>query len=86
VIKQAVLSPIHRVGQADGGWIADPLLRNPQDEFELAELAWKTMAPEHEYLPADATPIQCLLHARMTTSRFIYEMTRMRELEAEPTA
>jgi hypothetical protein len=66
----------------DAAWASDPVLLSAQDEFQSARLAWELIAPDGESLPEDASPLQFLLHARMTTSRFIYEMTKLREKPA----
>ncbi len=73
------LAATERTGAA---WASDPVLLSAQDEFQSARLAWEVIAPDSEGLPADASPLQFLLHARMTTSRFIYEMTKLREKAA----
>jgi hypothetical protein len=66
----------------DASWTCDPVLLSAQDEFQSARRAWELIAPDSERLPENASPLQFLLHARMTTSRFIYEMTKMREKAA----
>jgi hypothetical protein len=67
---------------ADAAWASDPVLLSALDEFQSARQAWELIAPDSERLPDDASPLQFLLHARMTTSRFIYEMTKLREKAA----
>jgi len=49
--------------------------------FQSARLAWELIAPAADP-PRGCSPLQFLLHARMTTSRFIYEMTKL--LESRP--
>ena len=63
----------------DAAWASEPVLLSAQDEFQSARRAWELIAPHGDGLPDDASPLQFLLHARMTTSRFIYEMTKLRE-------
>jgi hypothetical protein len=59
-------------------WIADPVRLCPRDECRRARRAWDLVAPADGLLPADATPLQCMLFARMTTSIFVYEAAQHR--------
>ncbi len=59
-------------------WVADPVRLCPRDECHRARLAWELVAPADGRLPVDATPLQCMLYARMTTSIFVYEVTQHR--------
>jgi hypothetical protein len=56
-------------------WVEDPARLCPRDECRRARRAWELVAPADGQLPADATPLQCMLYARMTTSIFVYEAT-----------
>ena len=67
--------------QIPGQWAEDPIRLGPADECRRARLAWERVAPEGGHLPADATPLQCMLYARMTTSIFIYAAGRIRNGE-----
>jgi hypothetical protein len=59
-------------------WVADPIRLCPRDECRRARRAWDLVAPADGLLPADATPLQRMLYARMTTSIFVYEATQQR--------
>jgi hypothetical protein len=56
-------------------WVADPVRLCPRDECRRARAAWELVAPADGQLPDDATPLQRMLYARMTTSIFVYEAT-----------
>jgi hypothetical protein len=47
-------------------------------EREWAQAAWASVAPEDNMLPADASPMQRMLHARMETSEFVYQLVTRR--------
>jgi hypothetical protein len=68
-----------------GQWAEDPVRLCPEDECRRARLAWEKVAPEDGQLPPDATPLQCMLYARMTTSIFIYAAGRIRNGERTTT-
>jgi hypothetical protein len=59
-------------------WVEDPVRLSPRDECRRARRAWDLVAPADGLLPADATPLQRMLYARMTTSIFVYEATQQR--------
>ena len=59
-------------------WLDDRALLSAQEECCQARCAWAQVAPEGGALASGATPLQCLLYARMKTSEFVYEMARMR--------
>jgi hypothetical protein len=67
--------------QIPGPWAADPARLGPDDECRRARLAWEKVAPEDGQLPANPTPLQCMLYARLTTSIFIYAAGRIRNGE-----
>ncbi len=67
--------------QIPAQWAEDPVRLGPADECRRARLAWEKVAPEDGQLPPDATPLQCMLYARMTTSIFIYAAGRIRNGE-----
>jgi hypothetical protein len=56
-------------------WVEDPARLCPRDECRRARRAWDLVAPADGQLPPNATPLQCMLYARMTTSIFVYEAT-----------
>jgi hypothetical protein len=64
-------------------WLGDPIRLCPRDECRRARLAWELVAPADGQLPVDATPLQRLLYARMTTSIFVYESTQQRSRTAK---
>ncbi|HEX4016082.1 MAG TPA: hypothetical protein VHX15_05035 [Frankiaceae bacterium] len=59
-------------------WVEDPARLCPRDECRRARLAWELVAPSDGKLPVNATPLQCMLYARMTTSIFVYEAAQHR--------
>jgi hypothetical protein len=67
--------------QIPGHWAPDPARLGPDDECRRARLAWEKVAPADGQLPADPTPLQCMLYARLTTSIFIYAAGRIRNGE-----
>ncbi len=64
-------------------WAADPVRLCPRDECRRARLAWELVAPPDGLLPANATPLQRMLYARMTTSIFVYEAAQHRKGSAQ---
>lgn len=59
-------------------WVEDPVRLCPRDECQRARRSWDLVAPADGRLPADATPLQRMLYARMTTSIFVYAATQHR--------
>lgn len=60
-------------------WIEAPVVPDAQEEFRRARLAWLQVGPADGALPADRSPLQCLVFARLTTSLFLYEMAIRRQ-------
>ncbi len=61
-------------------WVEDPVPLSAREECREARAAWELVAPADGLLPEDATPLQYMLFARMTTSAFIYQVARHRNL------
>ena len=64
-------------------WFARDLLSDPvglsaQDEYLRARASWERVAPTDGRDPQRGSPLQFLLYARMTTSKFVFEMTARR--------
>src|SRR5690349_7262902 len=57
-------------------WMYDPAVMQARQESWFAHLSWEKVAPPDGELPADATPLQRLLHARMVTSDFAYDVVK----------
>ncbi len=53
-------------------WMYEPAVMRARQESWFAHLSWEKVAPPDGTLPADATPLQRLLHTRMVTSDFAY--------------
>jgi hypothetical protein len=60
-------------------WIEAPVVPDAEEEFRRARLAWLQVGPADGSLPADRSPLQCLVFARLTTSLFLYEMAIRRQ-------
>jgi hypothetical protein len=73
VALEATPIPVH--------WAEDPVRLGPRDECRRARLAWEKVAPADGLLPANPTPLQCMIYARMTTSIFIEAAARLRRGE-----
>ena len=58
---------------------SDPVLLVAQREAHEGLLAWYSVAPADGQLPMKATPLQRMLHTRMTTSEFVFKMKRYHE-------
>jgi hypothetical protein len=72
------MTPLPDAASAADQWLGDPPRLCPRDECRRARRAWAVVAPEDGRLPVDATPLQRLLYARMTTSIFVYETAQHR--------
>jgi hypothetical protein len=60
-------------------WVEAPVVPDAEEEFRRARLAWLQVGPADGSLPADRSPLQCLVFARLTTSLFLYEMAIRRQ-------